>query len=63
MVRNERGKVVFYRQQQEDRLIATTVAATMVVRRRNILKMLGRTVGLAIKKTLGFDWLWLLFRR
>ena len=35
-------------------LRAKAVAATMVVRRRNILKMLGRTAGLAIKKTLGF---------
>jgi hypothetical protein len=51
LVRTERGKVDDYMQQQEDRLRAKAVAATMVVRRRNILKMLERTAGLAIKKT------------
>jgi hypothetical protein len=54
LVRTESGKGVYYMQQQEDKLRAKAVAATMVVRRRNMFKMLERTAGMAIKKTLRF---------
>jgi hypothetical protein len=38
-------------QQQDVKLRRTAAAAMMVVKRKNIVKMLGMTAGLAIKKT------------